>query len=256
MTKEFEIKYYNQNEIWKDYDNKREIDRAKMTIDLIPKDVRSVLDIGCGNGTVTNMIHAPFVVGLDLGKIPLSHVKASTIQASLDTLPIKEYKFDLIILTEVLEHLDDETYIKAIKELNRLNAKYYLITVPFKEPLDFNLCKCSACGNLFNMFHHYRRFGKDWFIKEFKDYSLEREQYARYLCFSNEKITKLRHMFNIYQHSDYAICNRCGYPSVRPKTTPIRCILSGLIIVDCRLKEILNIRKPYYQMILLKRRID
>lgn len=256
MTKEFEIKYYNQTEIWKNYDNIRERDRARMTIDLIPKGVRSVLDIGCGNGAVTNMIHTPFVVGLDLGKIPLSNIKTNAIQASVDALPIKNKKFDLVIITEVLEHLDDDTYIKAIEELHRLDAKYYLITVPFKESLDINLCKCSACGNLFNLFYHYRRFDDAWFTKEFKDYSLEKNQYASYRCFASERITKLRHKFDIYQYSDYAICNKCGNPPIRPKTTPIRYILSGLRVVDCRLRAILNIRKPYHQMILLRRKKD
>ncbi len=254
MTERFESRYYNQKEIWENYGNKTEMDRAKKTIDLIPKDVKSVLDIGCGNGIVTNMIQSPFVVGLDLGRSPLNHVKKHTVQASLDALPIKNQKFDLIILTEVLEHLDNESFIKAIKELNRLNAKYYLITVPFKEQLDFNLCKCDACGNLFNQFHHYRRFDDAWFIKEFKDYSLEKEQYARYVWIANEKITRLRHSFNIYQHSDYAICNKCGHPSDRPKPTLIRYMFKGFIIADYYFKELLNIRRPYYQMVLLKRR--
>ncbi len=256
MTNEFEIKYYNQKGIWKEFDTIREIDRAKKTIALIPESVKSVLDIGCGNGTVTNMIQTPFVVGLDLGKIPLTNVKKNAIQASIDALPIKNSKFDLIILTEVLEHLDDETYIKAISELNLLNPKYYLITVPFKEQLEFDLCKCSNCGNLFNLFHHYRIFDEAWFIKEFKYYSLEREIYASYRCYPNENITKLRHIFNIYQHSDYAICNKCGSPSVSPKATPVRYILSGLNIIDCYVKDILNFRKPYHRMILLKRKKD
>ena len=79
------------------------------------------------------MIKKPFVVGLDFAKIPLTQVETNAVQASIDRLPTKSKKFNLIILTEVLEHLDDEIYIKAIEEIKRLKGNYLLITVPFDE---------------------------------------------------------------------------------------------------------------------------
>jgi 2-polyprenyl-3-methyl-5-hydroxy-6-metoxy-1,4-benzoquinol methylase len=254
MEKCFELKYYNQKDIWKNYDNNlREITRAKRTIRLIPEDVETVLDIGCGNGIITNMIDLPFVVGIDFARIPLSQVNANAIQASIDALPIKNRKFDLVILTEVLEHLDDETYIKAIKELKKLDATYYLITVPFNESIELDICKCSACGNLFNPSHHYRKFDETWFIKEFAGYHLERNEYTSYRSISNEKIIKLMHRFNIYSYANYCICNKCGDRALRPKISLIRYILGGASIIDHRLKETFNVRKPYHQIILLKR---
>ena len=254
MAKGFELNYYNQKGVWKNYDNNiREITRAKETIRFIPEDVETVLDIGCGNGIVTNMIDLPLVVGIDFARIPLSQVKANTIQASIDALPITNRKFDLVILTEILEHLDDETYIKAMKELKRLNARYYLITVPFKESIELDVCKCSACGNLFNPNHHYRKFDETWFVKEFAGYHLERNEYTSYRSISNKVIVKLKHRFGVYSYSGYRICNQCGNPALRPKISLIRYILGGVSIIDHRLKETFNVRKPYHQIILLKR---
>jgi len=254
MARNLELNYYNQKGVWKNYDNnEREITRAKKTINLIPEDVGTVLDIGCGNGIITNMINLPFVVGIDFARIPLSQVKTNTIQASIDALPIKNSKFDLVILTEVLEHLDDETYIKAIKELKKLNARYYLITVPFKESIELDVCKCSKCGNLFNPSHHYRKFDETWFIKEFTGYHLEKNEYTSYRSISNKFIIKLKHRFGIYVYSKYCICNQCGNPALCPKISLIRYILGGLSIIDYRLKETFNVRKPYHQIILLKR---
>lgn len=255
MAKDFELKYYNQMDVWKNYDNNiGEIARARKTICLIPEDVKTILDIGCGNGIVTNMIDAPFVVGLDFAKIPLSQVKSNPIQASIDALPIKNRKFDLVILTEVLEHLDEEIYNKAIKELKRLDAKYYLITVPYNESVSLQLCKCSVCGNTFNPSHHYRKFDDSWFNKEFEGYSLKRHEYISYRCSPDENIMKLRHRFGIYEYSDYCICNKCGNRALRPKTSLIRYILSVLNIIDYSLKEMQNKREPYHQVILLKRK--
>jgi 2-polyprenyl-3-methyl-5-hydroxy-6-metoxy-1,4-benzoquinol methylase len=254
MTKSIELKYYDQKEVWKGYDNNvTEIKRAKKVINLIPDDVKSVLDIGCGNGIVTNMIRKSFVVGLDFAKIPLSQVKTSVIQASIDRLPIKSKKFDLIILTEVLEHLDDEIYIKAIEEIKRLKANYLLITVPYNENVELGLCKCSVCGNLFNASHHYRKFDNSWFNREFSEYGLEKIEYASYGTPPNEKLVKLKYKFDVYSYSDVAVCNKCGNRPIRPNKI-LRYLFSGLNVPDTAIKRMFKIQMPYHQMVLLRRR--
>lgn len=248
-----ELKYYNQKEVWKKYDNNvKEINRAKKVITLIPNDVKSMLDIGCGNGIITNMIEKPFVVGLDFAKIPLTQVKTNAIQASFVALPIKSKKFDLLILTEVLEHLDDETYIKAIEEIKRLKGNYLLITVPFNQNLELGLCKCSACGNLFLESHHYRKFDNSWFNKEFPEYDLVKIEYDRYSGPANEKLAKLRYKFGVYSYSDIAVCNKCGNRPIRPNRI-LRYIFYGVDLLDRVIKKIFGIQRPVHQMVLLKR---
>jgi 2-polyprenyl-3-methyl-5-hydroxy-6-metoxy-1,4-benzoquinol methylase len=70
-----EIKFYDREEVWAPYkNNQTEISRVEKTINLIPKDVNSVLDIGCGNGILTNMIEKSFVVGIDFARTPLKNV--------------------------------------------------------------------------------------------------------------------------------------------------------------------------------------
>ena len=247
-----ELKYYDQKEVWKKYDNNvKKINRAKKVINHITDDVKSVLDIGCGNGIVTNMIEKPFVVGLDFAKIPLAQVKTNAIQASFVALPIKSKIFDLIILTEVLEHLDDETYIKAIEEIKRLKGNYLLITVPFNQNLELDLCKCSAYGNLFLESHHYRKFDNSWFNKEFPEYDLVKTEYDRYSGPANEKLAKLRYKFGVYSYSDIAVCNKCGNRPIRPNRI-LRYIFSGLNFLDATIKRFFKIQRPYHQMVLLR----
>lgn len=255
MTKKIELLYYDQKEVWKRYEDNilDQSKRATNVIKLVPNDVESILDIGCGNGILTNLINKPFVVGVDFARVPLTKVKTNTIQASIDKLPIRSKSFDLCLLSEVLEHLDDETYIKATKEIERLRPIYLLISVPYNENIELDLCKCKVCGNLFNESHHYRKFDTSW-NKEFSEYYAEKIEYSSYYIPLSNKIVKLQQIFGIYSKSKCAVCNICGnlyQPIVSNQI--IEHIFKGLIITNKIINKILGIRRPYHQIILLKR---
>lgn len=247
-----ELKYYNQAKIWDNYiNNQLEINRARETLEFIPSFVESVLDIGCGNGTITNLINRRLVVGLDFAKIPLSNVKRDVIQASVDALPIKSKKFDLVLLTEVLEHLQDNLYSRAIKDIKRLEPEYLLITVPFNENLSIGLCKCRLCGHLFNPNNHYRSFDEKWFKIMFSEYRLEKIGYSSYRCPANEMLFSIRQKMGVYSQSSTAVCNKCG-GSPLPPNQLLRYMLGGLTLVDHYLRIAAKIKRPYHQIVLLK----
>lgn len=250
-----ELKYYNQAEIWNNYiNNEQELNRAKETLKFIPGPVESVLDIGCGDGTVTNLIDRRLVVGLDFAKIPLTNVRANAIQASIDALPIKSREFDLVLMTEVLEHLQDALYSRAIKDIQRLDAEYLLITVPFDENLKIGLCKCGSCGHVFNPSHHYRNFSENWFESAFPQYRMEKIGYTSYRCPANGMLFSLRQRLGVYSQSKLAVCNKCG-GSPLPQKQLLIYMLAGLNLVDHYIKKLARIKKPYHQIVLLKRSI-
>jgi len=244
--------YYNQKGLWDKYiNNKYEIIRARETIRFIPQSVKSIIDIGCGNGTVTDMIDKPFVVGLDFARIPLSNSKCRIIQASIDSLPIKSGKFDLVILTEVLEHLSEDVFIGAIEDISRLRPKYILITVPFNENIEVELAKCNSCGNRFNINHHYRAFIGNWCESLFPDYTIECISYASYRNPPNLALASLRKTCGVFTYSKFAVCNNCG-GTTSPSNNPIKFIFNALNLIDICLKKLARIEKPYHQIILLK----
>jgi len=249
-----ETKFYNQIEFWDKYKNNMdETVRAEVTVNLIPKEVTSVLDVGCGNGTVTNMINRSFVVGLDIVRTPLTELKNHAIQGIINMMPIKPKKIDLILLTEVLEHLDDEMYSEAISEIKRLESEYILITVPSDEDLKLDLCKCSVCGNLFNINHHYRVFDKDNIQREFPEYNVTTIKYETYRIYPNRFLIKIKQTFGVYAYAKDAVCNKCGASSIRPNNS-LRYIFGGLNRLDRLFKRCLRRKKPYHLMILLKRK--
>ncbi len=113
----------------------------KFFIDRISKN-SNVLDVGCGYGAVArsiaNAIPSSKIVGVDLDQDRLEQAKSSKNPINLlfiradATKEIPKMKFDYIILSNILEHLNDRiNFLKKIKK--QTNAKYFLIRVPLFE---------------------------------------------------------------------------------------------------------------------------
>lgn len=124
-----------------------------------PLKIESILDAGCGEGFTMNKLkengigkriegieYANEAIALSKKLYPNLVIK----QASIYDLPYKDSSFDLVICTEVLEHLDEPE--KAVREMLRVTKKYLILSVP-NEPF-FLLSNFLRGKNL-------RRFGND-----------------------------------------------------------------------------------------------
>ena len=108
---------------------------------LAQTEAQSVLDAGCGEGFVTSYLArqnpALRLTGVDLNKEAIAYAQdhfgdlAHFRTGSLYKLPFSDNAFDLIVCSEVLEHLDDTD--RALSELKRVARRHVLITVP-REP--------------------------------------------------------------------------------------------------------------------------
>lgn len=97
----------------------------------------SILDAGCGEGVMlarlAKIINPQEIVGVDLSKQALAVAKKNVPAARLMQMDVTELTFadntyDLVLLLEVLEHLEDP--LKAIKEVRRVTSKYCIFSVP------------------------------------------------------------------------------------------------------------------------------
>ena len=75
-----------------------------------------VLDVGCGGKPYLPYFepHADSYVGVDIGN------PAADIEGSVEALPVDDRSFDLVLCTQVLEHVEDPP--QAVRELHRVTA--------------------------------------------------------------------------------------------------------------------------------------
>lgn len=166
--------YYEQEVIWNRPLKDTETERIEMTINSIPSGVSSILDVGCGDGRITNRLACsyPQVVGVDISEEALKHVQTKVVRASAEHLPFKNRSFDLVMATELIEHLPKPIYQKTLGEIRRIARRWIIVSVPWREQLAVAQARCIRCGTVFHVNYHHRSFNvsqlKKLFAPEFK----------------------------------------------------------------------------------------
>lgn len=132
------------------------------TLGKYKKDLDSFLDVGCGAGELACTLAKQGLKGeaVDFSDEAIEHAK--TIRAKRGVTPqqlkfhvgglekVKGKKFDLVICSEVLEHIEDDAAM--LRELLKHTRKYLLVSVPAKQKLFDSSDK--AVG-------HFRRYEKE-----------------------------------------------------------------------------------------------
>ena len=145
----------------------------------IIKDLKidSVLDVGCGEGFTLNKLHQNRIgeklEGVDFQETAIEigtklHPDLKLKQGNIYGLEYKDNSFDLVMATEVLEHLKDPK--KALSEIQRVSSRYVLLSVP-NEPFfmiaNFLRGKnLSRWGNDIEHIEHWTNNGFQRFVKK------------------------------------------------------------------------------------------
>lgn len=246
MAGAFEARFYEDPAVWDCIENDPAgAARVAAIRALIPADARAILDLGCGIGSLTNTLDAPLVVGLDRARTPLARVTAERVQGSVAALPFKPGTFDCVVVTEVLEHLDEPTLVAAVAEILRLRPTYIVVSVPFREDLANEQVRCAVCGHVFNPYHHRWSFDLVALDILFFRYTLETVSGATEIPTRNRWLTRAKRRCGVYDRSETAVCDRCGGAPARPSGA----LYYGLGAVGralYHLKRALGVTAPYH----------
>lgn len=147
----------------------RERIRLHETLTSIPAGVKRTLEIGFNDFRMTRALsRITDVISIDLPTaLPISHSSSKLVFSNIRALPFRDKAFDLVVCAEVLEHLDQLTLRAGLNELRRVSSDYILVTVPYRQPVHYELFKCGHCGHEENCMGHLRQIGeqdlKAWF---------------------------------------------------------------------------------------------
>ena len=148
--------------------------KAELVRALIQPNVETILDVGCGNGALTHFLARDLVIyGLDGSRAALARVRVPAAAAWADRIPIRDRAVDLVLCSEVLEHLPTLILHRAVAELARISRRWLLVTVPFDEQLAVRYVWCDHCRRPFHIYGHVQRFTMARLRKLFRGWQLE-----------------------------------------------------------------------------------
>lgn len=210
-----------------------EQDRIANLLQLLPSG-RSVLEIGARDGYITKLLAERFeeVVALDLTQPVIDAPRVQCVAGDVRSLAYEAGRFDLVLCSEVLEHIPSKDLQKACNEISRVSARHIVVGVPFAQDLRVARTRCAHCGTVNPPYGHINSFDLDRIQSLFQAHTMVRTEFVgstteRTNWGSDLLMRAAGYPWGTYEQDEP--CIRCGN-SVGPR--PIRSlrskVLSGL----------------------------
>lgn len=126
---------------------------------LLPKSAERIIDVGAGHGWISHRI-PPFhkVMCVDLSEDIMREVARPRTIGSITDLPFENRSVEMVMASDVVEHLDINDYKRAMTELDRVAQNYIYLQVPNDEALQTSSITCPKCGEIWHKNFHKRSF--------------------------------------------------------------------------------------------------
>ena len=235
-------------------------EKIQKITELIPQSVQTIVDIGCGNGVITNVLGSRYdVTGVDRSENALRFVKTRKVLAGADNIPLPDASFDLVFSSEMLEHLEDEVFEKSVAEMKRLTKKYIFITVPNDENPDKLAIQCPSCRFVYNSPNHLRSFKVRDFKNLFPEFQLVSTlTFGKKIRYYNKTLLRIKkqispaHSWIPYywmpKEKRKTICPKCEYKFENPYRFNLLATATDLTNL------FLSPKKPYWLFVLMEKK--
>lgn len=214
--------FYEQDNLWRAerWLQGHQLQRLTACVEMLPSDLRSLLDVGAGNGAFLSLVESRVSPTLALAGVERAAAaidagvcRSPLLFGSSDALPHTDRAFDLVSALELIEHLPWQVYERTLTELGRVADRFVLVNVPYRERRLH--VHCPYCGCCFNPYFHMRVF---------RDADLQsllpgfRLQGVRHIQSRENLLRALTLPFRKRVFGGFpptAMCPQCGYRSPR-----------------------------------------
>jgi len=112
----------------------------RRALEFIPKDARTILDLGCGNGEAMKALsnRGILLCGIDISSKALEKARGSgeVLKGDVTRIPIRDGAFDCVLVLDVFEHVIDKRDL--MKEIHRIlnDSGTAIMTIPLPQATD------------------------------------------------------------------------------------------------------------------------
>ena len=145
-----------------------------------------VLNVGAGSGHLESLLIRRGVIAHTLDPSELTITRMNEEQGMgerakkgyCDAIPFPDECFDSVVMTEVLEHIQEEHLDVSLREVQRVlkNGGLFIGTVPYREDLLNNEVFCPVCETQFHRWGHLHSFDLTTLRNLFESSGLQVEQ--------------------------------------------------------------------------------
>jgi len=136
--------------------------RISSLMQLLPPG-KNVLEIGARDGYITRLLASRYheTTALDLTEPEIEGPGITSIAGDIRALPWDKNHFDVVLCSEVLEHIPPADLDKACEELVRVARRHIVIGVPYNQDIRNGRTRCAQCGAINPPWGHVNRFDEN-----------------------------------------------------------------------------------------------
>jgi SAM-dependent methyltransferase len=181
----------NQDKIWDYYQNHEDADQyfpvARQRYMLSHLEMGMVvLNVGVGSGALERLALAKAV---NIHSLDPSEKAVGRLRQDFDMgehaqsgysqeMPFNDEYFDAVVMSEVLEHLDDDVLLRSLEEVRRVlkPGGFLLASTPYCEDLNASKVVCPSCAEVFHKVGHVQAFDKPRMLQLLNTHGLNVEK--------------------------------------------------------------------------------